>query len=111
MRLIVVLGAICALTQSASAQTGDCSAVADPAAKLACYNNEPPPAVRRPATARLPAATRPVAEKPLAEKPLAEKPLAAKTTAATTEGSKYIDQISAEDAIVSAKMRGICRGC
>lgn len=106
MRLIVVLGAICALTQSASAQTGDCSAVADPAAKLACYNNEPPPAVRRPATARLPAATRPVAEKPLAE-----KPLAAKTTTATTEGSKYIDQISAEDAIVSAKMRGICRGC
>ena len=100
MRLMVVLGALCALTQSACAQTGDCNALADPAAKLACYNNEPPPATRRPAAARLPGATRPVAERPLATKPVA-----------TNEGSKYIDQIGAEDAIVSAKMRGICRGC
>ena len=100
MRLIAVLGALCALTQSASAQTNDCSAVADPAAKLACYNNEPPPAARRPAAARLPGATRPVAERPLATRPIA-----------TSEGSRYIDQIGAEDAIVSAKMRGICRGC
>ncbi len=100
MRLIVVLGAICALTQSASAQTSDCSAVADAAAKLACYNNEPPPTARRPAATRLPAAAKPVAAMPLATKPIA-----------TTEGSKYIDQISAEDAIVGAKMRGICRGC
>ena len=101
MRLIVVLGAICALTQSASAQTGDCSAIADAAAQLACYNNEPPPAARKPAATRLPAATRPVAAMPLATKPVA----------VTTEGSKYIDRIGAEDAIVSAKMRGICRGC
>jgi hypothetical protein len=101
MRLIVVLGTICALTQPAFAQTGDCSAIADPAAKLACYNNEPPPAARRPAAIRPPAAVRPFAEKPFATKPMA----------ATTEGSKYIDQIGAEDAIVSAKMRNICRGC
>lgn len=101
MRLIVVFGAICALTQAASAQTGDCSAIADPAAKLACYNNEPPPAARRPAATRPPATARPVAA----------KPLAAKTTAATTEGSKYIDKIGEEDAIVGAKMRNICRGC
>jgi hypothetical protein len=97
MRLIVVLGAICALTQPASAQIGDCSTIADAAAKLACYNNEPPPAARKPA-----AAIRP---------PAAARPLAAKPVATTTEGSKYIDKISEEDAIVSAKMRNICRGC
>jgi hypothetical protein len=101
MRLIVVLGAICALTHPASAQTGDCSALADAAAKLACYNNEPPPAARRPAAIRAPATARPVAEKPLAARP----------AAAATEGSKYIDKIGQEDAIVSAKMRNICRGC
>ena len=101
MRLIVVLGAICALTQAASAQTGNCSAVADPVAQLACYNNEPPPAARRPAAARAPAAARPLAMPPMTTKPMA----------AATEGNKYIDKISAEDAIVSAKMRGICRGC
>lgn len=96
MRLIVVLGAICALTQAASAQTGDCSAITDPVAQLACYNNEPPPAVRRPA-----AAVRPLAAKPVTTRPMA----------AASEGSKYIDKISEEDAIVSAKMRNICRGC
>ena len=101
MRLIIVLGAICALTQAASAQTGDCSAVTDPAAQLACYNNEPPPAARRPAAARAPTAARAVATPPMTTKPMA----------VPTEGSKYIDKIGEEDAIVSAKMRGICRGC
>ena len=98
MRLIVVLGAICALTGAASAQTADCNSIADATAKLACYNNEPPPAPARSATARHPLAARP-------------PPVAARPTASTTNGSKYIDQIGAEDAIVSAKMRGICRGC
>ncbi|MEO8319399.1 MAG: hypothetical protein ABJA75_03415 [Bradyrhizobium sp.] len=117
MRLIVVLGAICALTQPASAQTGDCSAIADAAAKLACYNNEPPPAARTPAAAiRPPATARPDAAKSLATKPktattMTAKTMTAKTAAATSEGSKYIDKIGEEDAIVSAKMRNICRGC
>jgi hypothetical protein len=92
MRLIAVLVAICALTQAASAQTGDCSAIADPAAKLACYNNEPPPVARRPRAAARP-------------------PVAARPAASTTESTKYIDRIGEEDAIVSAKMRNICRGC
>jgi hypothetical protein len=91
MRLVAVLGAICALTQAASAEIGDCSAIADAASQLACFNREPPPSARRPA------ATRPVA--------------AARPTAPATESTKYIDTIGAEDAIVSAKMRGICRGC
>jgi hypothetical protein len=97
MRLIIVLGAICALTGAASAQTADCSSIADPAAKLACYNNEPPPTHARPATARPPA--------------VARAPVAARPAASTSGSSKYVDQIGEEDAIVSAKMRGICRGC
>ena len=117
MRLIVVLGAICALTQAASAQTGDCSAIADPVAQLACYNNEPPPAARKPAAAIRPQAaaakpvTTPMKKKPMTAKPLTTKPLTTKPWAAASEGSTYIDKISEEDAIVSAKMRNICRGC
>ena len=107
MRLIVVLGAICALTEPASAQTGDCSAVMDPVAQLACYNNEPPPPARKPAAAIPPSS----AARPLAGGPMAAKPMTAKPWAAASEGSKYIDKISEEDAIVSAKMRNICRGC
>ena len=54
MRLIAVLGAICALTQAASAEIGDCSAIADAAAQLACYNNEAPPKATRASRSRLP---------------------------------------------------------
>jgi hypothetical protein len=89
MRLAVVLGTICALTQAASAETGDCSAIADAAAKLACYNNEAPPAAARPArTSRV-----------------------ARPPTAAADSLKPIDQPSDEDAAVNAKMRSICRGC
>ena len=97
MRLVAVLGAICALTQAASAEIGECGSIADAAAKLACYNHEAPPAPARAATARHPVAARP--------------PAAARPAASTGGSSKYVDQIGEEDAIVSAKMRGICRGC
>jgi hypothetical protein len=99
MRLIAVLGAICALTQTASAEIGDCGAIPDAAAKLACYNNEAPPKSSRSAATRPPR----VASPPAAA--------AAKAAAPATESTKYTDTIGAEDAIVSAKMRGICRGC
>src|SRR5258708_32424750 len=58
MRLIVVLGAIGALSQAAAAQTSECRAIADPAARLTCYDKPaaapaansptptPPPAIR-----------------------------------------------------------------
>jgi hypothetical protein len=90
MRLIAALGAICALTQAASAEIGDCSAIADPAAKLACYNNETPTAARS-APARRPSVARP--------------------PAAATDSLKGIDRPSDEDAAVDAKMRSLCRGC
>jgi hypothetical protein len=93
MRLVAVLGAICALTRAASAEIGDCSAIADAAAKLACYNNEAPRKTLRstPAAARRPAAARP--------------------PATTSDSPKGIDRPSDEDAAVDAKMRSLCRGC
>jgi hypothetical protein len=95
MRLVAVLGAICALTRAASAEIGDCSAIADAAAKLACYNNEPPPAAKKPGPPRM----------------APRSPAAARPAASTTESTKYIDKIGDEDAVVDAKMRSICRGC
>ena len=99
MRLAVVLGAICALTQAASAEIGDCSAIADAAAKLACYNNEAPPAAKKPMAPGT------------APRMAPRSPATARPAASTTEGTKYIDKIGNEDAVVDAKMRSICRGC
>lgn len=91
MRVIAVLGAICALTQSASAEIGDCSAIADAAAQLACYNNEAPAKAVRSSTVR--------------------RPAAARAPATAADGPKGIDRPSDEDAAVDAKMRSLCRGC
>jgi hypothetical protein len=91
MRLVAVFGAICALTQAASAEIGDCGAIADAAAKLACYNNEAPPKAVRSSTAR--------------------RPAAARAPATATDSPKGIDRPSDEDAAVDAKMRSLCRGC
>ena len=91
MRLMAALGAICALTQTASAEIGDCSAIADAAAKLACYNNEAPPKPVRSSTAR--------------------RPAAARLPATAADSPKGIDRPSDEDAAVDAKMRSLCRGC
>jgi hypothetical protein len=90
MRLIAVLGAICALSQAAAAQTGECRSVANPAARLACYDKAAPPV----------AASAPAA-----------RPDAAKAPASAAASSKYVDQIAAEDAVVNAKLHNICRGC
>jgi len=91
MRLVAVLGAICALTQTASAEIGDCSALQDAAAQLACYNNEPPPRASRAAAARSPRVARP-------------SPVAG-------DGPARIDQPDEDDAGVRAKLRSLCRGC
>ena len=95
MRLLAVLGAICALTQAASAEIGDCSAIADAAAQLACYNNEAPPKTAHATPARPSAARRPATARP----------------SATSDSPKGIDRPTDEDAAVDAKVRGLCRGC
>jgi hypothetical protein len=90
MRFITFLGAICALSETALAQGGECKLVTDAAARLACYDTAAPgprPAVARPSIA------------------------APAMIPASKADGKYVDKISAEDALMNARLRNICRGC
>jgi hypothetical protein len=89
MKLFSTLVVTCALCQTAVAQTPDCKSIADSAARLACYDKRAP-AVAPPAPAR---------------------PVAPTAPAPRADNSKYIDTISAEDAIMNERIKGICRGC
>ena len=93
MRLISVrvsvLLATCALCQTAIAQTPDCRSIADSATRLACYDKGARPSASS-------AAARPV-------------PRAA--PGSKIDSTQYVDSISAEDAIMNAKIKGICHGC
>jgi hypothetical protein len=86
MRFLVILVAMCALSQSAIAQTPECKSITEAAARLACYDKGAPPAASS------------AAAKPLAP-------------ASKVDTAKYVDTISAEDAIMNARLRNICRGC
>ena len=91
MRFIAIVGAICALSQTALAQGGDCKTIADTTARLACYDKASP-------------VSRSGGAKPIAAVP-------ARLPASTTDDGKYVDRISAEDALMNARLRNICRGC
>jgi hypothetical protein len=111
MRLFVALVALGALSQTAFAQTPDCKSIADSAARLACYDRAGPPAAARPAapvaaTPGAPAVARPGA--PVAATPGAP---ARKPAVSKVDQTKYVDSISAEDALMNAKLKNICRGC
>jgi hypothetical protein len=86
MKLVVVLVAICALSQTAIAQTGECKSISDSRARLACYDKAAQPAASS-------AAAKPAAP------------------ASTVDSAKYVDSISAEDALMNARLKNICRGC
>jgi hypothetical protein len=86
MRFLVMLVAMCALSQSAIAQTPECKSITEAAARLACYDKGAPPAASA------------AAAKPRA-------PVSKLDTA------KYVDTIGAEDAIMNARLKNICRGC
>jgi hypothetical protein len=83
MKFLVVLVAICALSQTAIAQTGACKSIADSGQRLACYDRAAPPA----------------------------SPVAAKPAASKVEAGKYVDKISAEDTLMNARLKNICKGC
>ena len=92
MRLFAVIVATCALSQAAFAQTSECKMIVDPAARLACYDKATPfAAAAKPAVAKPVATVRPSGDK--------------------VDGGKYVDAISAEDALMNARLRNICRGC
>lgn len=78
-----------ALCQTASAQAPDCKSIADPATRLACYDKATLPAAA-PATAR---------------------PVQRALPSSKVDGTQYVDSISAEDALMNEKIKGICRGC
>ena len=79
MRLFAALVAICALSQTAIAQTPECKSISNASARLACY-----------------------------DKPA---PASAKAPAAKVDTTKYVDTIGAEDALMNARLKNICRGC
>jgi hypothetical protein len=87
MKLLAVFVTICALCQAATAQTPNCRSIPDSAARLACYDKSPSPA-----SAAATPAPRPV-------------------PASKTDSLKYVDGITAEDAIMNERIKGICRGC
>jgi hypothetical protein len=86
---VAVLGAICALTQTATAQTPECKSISDSAARLACYDKKGPTAT--------PSA--------------AAKPASRPNPAPKADPAKYVDSISAEDKLMNARLKNICRGC
>ena len=86
MKRFALLAAMCALSSSAIAQTPECKSIADTGKRLACYDKATPP----PAS------------------PAAAKP---KTPTSKVDSAKYVDTISAEDALMNARLKNICRGC
>lgn len=95
MRLLAVLVALGALCQTALAQAPNCNSIANPGARLACYDKAAPPAAS--------------AGKSAAAKPAVSAP--AKTPANKADNEKYVDSIAAEDALMNARLKNICRGC
>jgi hypothetical protein len=91
MSRIVVLVAKGTLAQAAGAETQDCKMLTDPALRLTCYDKINPPIASYPI--------------PL-PKPSHFIPL---TRPDGTPG--YAGPVSEDDAAVSAKMNGVCRGC
>jgi hypothetical protein len=86
MRLFAVFFAICALSQTAAAQSPECKSIADPGPRLACYDKAaPPPASSARTTSRV--------------------------ASSKIDSSKYVDTISAEDALMNARLKNICKGC
>ncbi len=87
MRFFVMLVAISALSQSAMAQTPQCNSLREAAARLACYDKAAPPAASSAAAKQQ------------------------RAPASKVDTAKYVDTISAEDAIMNARLKNICRGC
>jgi hypothetical protein len=86
MRFFVMLVAISALSQSAMAQTPECKSLPEAAARLACYDKAAPPAAASAAAKQ-------------------------RAPVSKVDTAKYVDTISAEDAIMNARLKNICRGC
>jgi hypothetical protein len=89
MKIFIALAALGALCGPATAQAPDCKLIARAGPRLACYDKAVLP-VATPATARPAAGAVPVAK---------------------AGADKYVDVISAEDTLMTARLKNICRGC
>jgi hypothetical protein len=89
MRSFVVLAAIFALTGVAGAQTPQCKSISDSAARLACFDKQPAPAASS----------------------TAGKPASSPKSPPKADAAKYVDSIAAEDKLMNARLKNICRGC
>ncbi len=88
MRFIAVWLAICALSPAALAEPSRCNSISNPSGRLACYNGA----------------------RPLGGA-VARRPVTGPVVTPKAENSAVLDAPTAEEAIVSARMNGICRGC
>jgi hypothetical protein len=91
MKFFAAFAAICALSltafaQTAIAQTPNCKSIADSSARLACYDKAAPSVAPAAAARSL-------------------------VPASKTDTSKYVDTIGAEDTLMNARLKNICRGC
>ena len=89
MKIFVALVALYALCGPAMAQAPDCKSISRAGPRLACYDKAVPPVLT----------------------PAAAKPAPSAAPFAKADGEKYVDVISAEDALMNARLKNICRGC
>jgi len=87
MRLLFSLVAVVTLGQAAIAQGQECKGIKNPSMRLACYDKAAPPVA------------------------LAPKPAVRTDPTSEVDAQKYVDPITAEDALLNARTNGICRGC
>jgi hypothetical protein len=87
LAVLVALGALfqCAIARTSIAGTSECKSISNHGARLACYDRAATSAPAKPALKPLPASN--------------------------VDGDKYVDKIGAEDALMNARLKNICRGC
>jgi hypothetical protein len=84
MRMLVLLTALCAVSELAVAQTSTCQLISNAVDRLACYDKATPPVS---------------ADKRAASKALSD------------QQGQLVDRLAMENARVDAKLKNICRGC
>ena len=94
MRLFILLAALFALSENATAASPDCKTIADPALRLTCYDKLNPPIATYPIP--LPKPTHPI--------PITRPD-------GTVDYLGGSGSTSEDDAMMNAKLHGICRGC
>ena len=94
MRLLILPIVLCALSQSAAAEQQDFKMIADPALRLTCYDRINPPVATYPLPLPKPTHAIPITRPD-----------------GTVDYIGGLAPTAEDDAMVNAKLHGICRGC